>query len=189
MILEGIVTTRNSDGTVNVSPMGPRVDNEMRQFVLRPFQTSTTYKNLKRTGEGVLHVTDNVEMIARAAIGKLVAPRTLNDGLVLEDCCRWFQFRVAELDDSAERTTISCEVFESGQVRDFFGLNRGKHAVIEAAILATRIGIIPNEAITSPLAELSILVDKTGGAAEHRAFDVLQQFIADQIGEQGEVTP
>lgn len=187
MILEGIVTTRNADDSVNVSPMGPRVDTDMLKFVLRPFQTSTTYKNLKRTGEGVLHVTDNVEMMAQAAIGKLLPPTLMSpklldtSGLILADCCRWFQFRVTRLDDSAERTTIDCEVAESGNVRDFFGLNRGKYAVIEAAILATRIGILPDESISSPLEELSILVDKTGGEAERRAFDLLQQYIVDNI--------
>ena len=38
MILEGIVTTHNSDGTVNVSPMGPEVGDEAlgNQFVLKP---------------------------------------------------------------------------------------------------------------------------------------------------------
>ncbi|MFT5525698.1 MAG: hypothetical protein ACI9HK_003668 [Pirellulaceae bacterium] len=182
MILEGIVTSRNADDSVNVSPMGPRVDDEMLRFVLRPFQTSTTYKNLKRTGLGVLHVTDNVEMMAAAAIGKLTPPNLLDSsGLILADCCRWYQFKVTRLDDSNERTTIDCEVVQAGRVREFFGLNRGKYAVIEAAILATRIGIIPDAAITYPLKELSILVDKTGGESERRAFDQLQQFITDKI--------
>ncbi len=48
MILEGIVTTQNADGTTNVSPMGPRMDGGFERFVLRPFQTSTTYRNQKR---------------------------------------------------------------------------------------------------------------------------------------------
>ena len=61
MILEGLMTTVNADGTVNVSPMGPRVDAGLTTFTLRPFQTSTTYCNLKRTGMGVFHVTDDVE--------------------------------------------------------------------------------------------------------------------------------
>ena len=64
MILEGVVTTINADGSVNISPMGPKVDDAMRQFVLRPYQTSTTYQNLKRTGEGIFHITDDVELIA-----------------------------------------------------------------------------------------------------------------------------
>ena len=69
MILEGIVTTLNSDGTVNVAPMGPEVDESLTRLVLKPYQTSTTYGNLQRAGQGVFHVTDDVELLARAAIG------------------------------------------------------------------------------------------------------------------------
>ncbi len=42
MILEGVATTLDEAGTLNVAPMGPLVDAAMRRFVLRPFQTSTT---------------------------------------------------------------------------------------------------------------------------------------------------
>ena len=76
MILEGIVTTVNADGTLNISPMGPTIaddvqsDGKIDQFVLRPFDTSTTFANLKRTRAGVLHVTDDVLLFARAAIGE-----------------------------------------------------------------------------------------------------------------------
>ena len=78
MILEGIVTTLNEDGTPNISPMGPDVELNFERFVLKPYQTSTTYKNLNREGEGVLHVTDDVELLARAAINAFdESPRRL----------------------------------------------------------------------------------------------------------------
>jgi len=64
-ILEGIVTTYNENGTVNISPMGPIVDEPITKFVFRPYRTSTTYQNLKRTGKGVFHVTDDVELFAQ----------------------------------------------------------------------------------------------------------------------------
>ena len=69
MILEGIVTTLNDDETPNIAPMGPIVELEdVRTFVLRPYKTATTYRNLKRWGEGVFHVTDDVLLLARGAI-------------------------------------------------------------------------------------------------------------------------
>jgi hypothetical protein len=52
--------------------MGPRVDRQFTHLLLRPFQTSTTYQNLKRTGEGVFHITDDVLLIAKAAVGRLL---------------------------------------------------------------------------------------------------------------------
>src|SRR5262245_8144981 len=150
LIIEGIVLTQGDAGRANIAPMGPRVDRELSWLVLRPFQTSQTYQNLKRSGCGVFHVTDDVELVAHAAVGsldpqpKLVAldsfpcPR-------LADCCRWLAFRVESLDDTAERTTIECSVIERGELRPFFGFNRAKHAVLEAAIHASRVGIIPAE--------------------------------------------
>lgn len=182
MILEGIVTTLNVDGGVNIAPMGPRVDGALRQFVLRPFRTSTTFQNLKRTGQGVLHVTDDVELLARAAIGRLqtlpdLAPAEGVAGYRLADTCRWYSFQVIHLADRDERTTILAEVVAMGRVRDFFGFNRAKHAVVEAAILATRTHLLPAEEIAADFARLKVLVDKTGGPHEQRAFDLLSDYV------------
>ncbi|HWB12599.1 MAG TPA: DUF447 domain-containing protein [Pirellulales bacterium] len=183
MILEGIVTTLSADGTVNIAPMGPRVDNDMRRIVLRPFRTSTTYQNLKRSGQGVLHVIDDVELLARAAIGRLeplpeLVPAEGVEGFRLANACRWYSFRVRELDDQAERTSIVAEVVTSGRVRDFFGFNRAKHAVVEAAILATRLHLLPADEIAAEFARLKVLVDKTGGPQEERAFRALSEYVA-----------
>ncbi len=71
MILEGIVTTISAAGAVNVAPMGPAVDEPFDHFVLRPFPTSQTCQNLLAHGEGVFHVTDDVLLLARAAMGAL----------------------------------------------------------------------------------------------------------------------
>jgi hypothetical protein len=185
MILEGIVTTRNADGSTNVSPMGPRVAADGRTFTLRPFQTSTTYQNLKRRGFGVLHVTDDVELIATAAIGRLASPELAEiPGFSvprLADTCRWQAFRVTLLDDASERTTIACEVVSKGRVRDFFGFNRAKHAVIEGAILATRIGIVPAEEIRREFARLAVIVEKTAGDQERRAWNILAAFVNEKL--------
>jgi hypothetical protein len=183
LIAEGIVTTINPDGSANISPMGPRVNRDFTRLVLRPFQTSTTYQNLKRTGEGVFHVTDDVLLIAKAAIGQLTPQPALQEapgirGFLLADACRWFAFRVSHLNDSQDRTTIDCTVVDSGNLRPFFGFNRAKHAVLEAAILATRIGILPSEQITAELQRLEILVEKTAGAQEREAFELLRDHVA-----------
>jgi uncharacterized protein len=183
VILEGIVTTLNPDGTPNIAPMGPRVESGMRRFVLRPYRTSTTYRNLKATGEGVLHVTDDVLLLARSAIGLpadvATSPAGVVAGRVILDACRYYEFRVIELDDRDDRTTIAAETVAEGRLRDFFGLNRGKHAVVEAAILATRTDFLPLDEIEAEYRKLAVLVEKTGGPAERAAFALL----ADHVGE------
>lgn len=181
ILLECIITTDNSNGTCNISPMGPIVDWPLTRLRLRPYRTSTTYSNLLRTGRGVLNVTDDVELIARAAIGQLDPQPPLiekSEGVrYLADACRWYAFIVESLDDSQERTDIDCRVVESGRRRDFFGFNRAKHAVIEAAILATRIGILSDEEIRSEFRRLAPLVAKTGSHAEHEAFQLLSNYV------------
>lgn len=188
LILEGVVTTLDEAGAVNIAPMGPLVDREQSELTLRPYQTSLTYRNLKRTGRGILHVTDDVELIARAAIGQLQPlPRLIaapaGGGEILADACRWLAFRVTHLDDSAERTTIRCAVTDRGELRPFFGFNRAKHAVLEAAILATRVGILPAEDIQQELLRLAIPVQKTAGDQERRALELLQSYIAAALGQ------
>ncbi len=182
MIVEGIVTTANADGSVNISPMGPIVDEGFQQLVLRPFQTSRTYANLKRTGKGVFHVTDDVELLAQAAVGEIASPPPLLevagvDGAILANACRWYAFRVGELDDREERTRIVADVVATGDLRCFIGFNRAKHAVVEAAILATRIAFLPRADILADFEKLTVLVQKTGGPAEHRAFEFLSNYV------------
>lgn len=183
-ILEGMVTTVSPSGEVNIAPMGPDVDAVMERFLLKPFRTAQTYQNLKVHGEGVLHITDDVLLLARAALGRLdprpeLVPATKVRGFVLKDACRYHEFRVLSIDDSAERVRIEAEVVHTGRLRDFFGFNRGKHAVVEAAILATRTDFLPLEDIQAEYRKLRILVDKTGGDQEQQAFAFLSDYLAE----------
>jgi hypothetical protein len=192
VILEGIITTINSDGTVNVAPMGPIVDVSMRRLVLRPYQTATTYHNLKRTGQAVFHVTDDVELLARAAVGDVnplpaMQPCQAVEGSILSDACRWYALRVSSLDDSQPRTEIVADVVDQGRIRDFFGFNRAKHAVVEAAILATRIEILRVDEILREFVRLAVPVQKTGGEAELRAFAFLEDYVRASVRNAGEV--
>ena len=185
-LLEGIVTTLNADGSPNIAPMGPIVDPNFDRLLLRPFRTSITYQNLKRTGQGVLHVTDDVELLAHAAVGQLdplprLLPAESIEGVILADACRWNAFRTETIDDDEERTEILARVVDRGRLRDFFGFNRAKHAVVEAAILATRVGILQPDAIRSEFERLAGIVGKTGGHQERRAFDFLDTYVRDAL--------
>ena len=189
-IIEGVMTTvapATADAPtiarVNIAPMGPIVNAACTRFVLRPFKTSTTYQNLKATGEGVFHVTDDALLIARGAIGRVdpatvcLRPATAVTGLVLADCCRRHELRVVELDDSHDRVHIVAEAVHSESVRDFLGFNRARHAVIEAAILATRLHLTGAEPVLAELDRLQVPVDKTGAAAEHEAMRLLRDYV------------
>jgi hypothetical protein len=186
LILEGIVVSCDDLGVVNIAPMGPRVDRQLTRFVLRPFQTAQTFRNLKSTGCCVFHISDDVLLLARAAVGQLESPPALAqiDGFEcprLADTCRWFALQTISIDDEAERATIVCQVVQQGERRPFFGFNRAKHAVLEAAILATRIDILAAEEIDREMERLAIPVQKTAGEQERRAFQLLSDHIATRL--------
>ena len=82
-----------------------------------------------------------------------------------------------DLDDSQERTTNSCDVYKTGQVREFFGFNRAKHAVLEAAILATRVEFLAAEEILGQFEHLKVIVQKTAGVQETEAFQLLDEYV------------
>jgi len=193
MILEGIVTTVSPAGNVNIAPMGPSVDAAMNRFLLRPFPTSHTCQNLMAFGEGVLHVTDDVLLLARAALGP-VEPAPIMKlaskvrGYVLCDACRFYEFRVITIDTSEPRVRIEVEVVHQGRLRDFFGFNRAKHAVVEAAILATRTSFLPIAGIEAEFQKLAVIVSKTGGPQEMEAFHLLQDYVGGTAISQKEPT-
>ena len=180
MILEGLVTTLGSRGP-HLAPMGPRVDADFRGFVLKPFRTSTTYQNLTTHPEGVLHITDDVLLLARAAVGQATPfpeclPAESIRGVRLTDCCRAFEFRVTDFSGPDDRAELQCEILRTIHIRDFFGFNRAKHAVLECAILATRLHILPPDHIAAEFKRFQVLVDKTGGPQETEAFTFLDHY-------------
>jgi hypothetical protein len=182
MILEGLLTTTDDAGQVNLAPMGPRWEEQPERLVLRPFRTSRTYANLRATGRSVFHVVDDVLLLARAAIGQLEPPPKMRSlpagaGWVLEDACRWMALEVERWTELGERTTAVCRIVDRGRIRDFIGLNRAKHAVVEAAILATRRHMIAANILAAELARLEPLISKTGGAAEQQAFRLIGDYI------------
>lgn len=184
-VLEGVVTTLNSDGSPHAAPMGPIVGAQLERLWLRPFRTSTTFKNLQRSSVGVFHVTDDVELLARAAIGPLEPfPETLAanaiPGFILTDACRWYAFEVESFAEG-ERASLVARIVDRGVLRDFFGFNRAKHAVVEAAILATRVHLLDADRLAAELERLAVPVAKTGAAAEVRAFELLRRFVQQRI--------
>ena len=200
MILESIVTSVDANAAVNIAPMGPVVQfvsepTDPHGFVLRPFESSRTLANLRTNPFAVIHVTDDAGLFARAAVGtvpaaELVVPvdfaasansaASVRDASWwrLRDCHRWFAVEVESIEGDGPRFDVPCRIRHSEIVRPFFGLNRARHAIIEAAILATRTHLLPAEAIRQQLDQLAPLVSKTAGDAEREAF----AFLCDAIG-------
>ncbi len=191
MILEGLVTTLNPDQTVHVRPMGPVFSSPHDdEFLLRPYEPSGTLDNLRRAGQGVLHVTDDVLLIARAALRQLSVPPATSPairvpGRVLDDCCHWLEFEVVEYRPGSPRHELKCRIIHRGRHRDFWGFNRARHAVLEATILATRLGLLPDDNIRTAMQALWSPVEKTAGKQECEAWNLVRATMVETLGEAG----
>ncbi len=181
MIVEGLVTSLDANGRVNIAPMGPVVQGDYDRLLLRPFQPSSTFSNLAATRCGVFHVVDRVDVIAKAAIGRLDAlpetePAKRVLGVVLVDCCRWFEFTVDSVDATEPRSRMPCSVIHTAERRPFCGFNRARHAILEAAIIATRVHLLPKSEVAAAFQFLEPAVAKTGDESERDLFAMLRQF-------------
>ena len=178
MIVEGIITTRDADGPVNFAPMGLEWGEE--RLVLKPFLETTTFRNVTASGCAVFNLVDDVLLFAQAAIGSPQfpwRPAERVEGAVLEAACSWYELEVEAVDATPPRSRIDARVVYRGRGREFIGFNRAKHAVLEAAILATRVHLLPSAQIKEDLDRLEVLVEKTAGPRERDAWDLLRHYV------------
>jgi len=180
MIVESIITTVSADGTVNCAPMGVELGDD--RIVLKPFLDTATYRNVSASRAAVVNLVDDVGIFARAAISNPVyptVPATVVQGVRLVDCCSWRELEVRAVDSTPPRSRIDTAVVHRGVQREFIGFNRARHAVLEAAIYATRLHLLPRDFITSEFERLQVIVDKTAGPDEQEAMALLTAFVRD----------
>ncbi len=181
------MTTVDVAGEMNVAPMGAVVTTQSFEFFeLRPYPTSQTYANLMVKPEGVMHITDDCGLIAKSALGLplpdlKLQPADKVDGYLISECCRCFEFNVKHANQQGPRGCFICSVTKTHRFRDFIGFNRAAFAVIEAAILATRIDFLPREEISEQLLRLETIVNKTGGEYELTVYRNICEFTERQF--------
>jgi hypothetical protein len=178
MIVETIVTTIEPGGSINFAPMGVEWGHET--IVLKPFLETTTFRNLSAGRAAVVNLTDDVMLFAQGAISSPQfpsVPATVVKGAVLEAACSWRELEVVSTDATPPRSRIEGRVVHRGFRREFIGFNRARHAVLEAAILATRTHLLPAEQIREEYARLQVMVDKTAGPREQEAMELLTQYV------------
>jgi uncharacterized protein len=181
VIIESIVTTVAADGAVNCAPMGVEWDGtHATAIVLKPFLETATYRNIFDTRSAVVNIVDDVRIFARAAISNPEYPTfaaAVVHGVVLEDCCAWRELEVRTIDSTPPRSRIETVTVHRGTRREFVGFNRARHAVLETAIYATRLHMLPRDFIDAEVGRLQVIVDKTAGPREHEAMSLLTDFI------------
>lgn len=179
MIYETIVTTPFADGGTHIAPMGIRQP-EADMVLINPFRPSATLDNLLRDGVAIINHTDDVRIFAGCLTGRRdwpLAPGTQVACQRLEAPLAHLEVQLHHVEDDELRPRLFCKIVHQETHRPFRGFNRAQAAVLEAAILASRLHMLPWEKIESEMAYLRIAIDKTAGPQEQEAWDWLVEKI------------
>lgn len=178
MIRETIVTTVSRAGDVHIAPMGVREEEGL--VVLAPFRPSTTLENVLATGYATVNLSDDVRVFAGCLTGRRNWPTAacLHTPCVrLEAALAHRELRLERSDDDAQRPRLHMEIVHEQSHGSFRGFNRAQGAVLECAILVSRLHMLPADKIDAELRYLEIAIEKTAGPAEREAWSWLRQRI------------
>jgi len=178
MIQETIVTTVNKTGAVHIAPMG--IHAHGNEFIVMPFRPSTTLDNLLESQVAVLNYCDDVRIFAGCLTGRRNWPVQAADkinGVRLTAALAHREIKLQRIEDDPTRPKLICTEVHTGNHAPFTGFNRAQFAVLEAAILVSRLSMLPMHKIQTELDYLRIGLEKTAGENELEAWSWLMQAI------------
>jgi hypothetical protein len=170
LIRETIITTVNAAGAVHIAPLG--IIEEDGHWIVAPFRPSQTLDNLRAVPHAVASHVDDVRVFAGCLTGRRDWPLVATKGAVprLEIAHAHWELAVEEVVEDAERPRFRTRLVRAVGHAPASGFNRAQAAVIELAILASRLDFLPREKVAREMAYLSIAVDKTAGPREQEAW-------------------
>jgi uncharacterized protein len=172
MIRETIVTTADRAGRVHIAPIGIIADGE--GWIIAPFRPSTTLDNLRAVPFAVANYTDDVRVFAGCLTGRELWPTTAAAEVPvprLAGALAHAELAVVRVEEDDQRPRFHCRTVRSA------GFNRAQSAVIEAAILVSRLDFLPRGKVEQEIAYLESAVQKTAGPAEAEAWSRLMHRI------------
>ncbi|MGZ5824209.1 MAG: DUF447 domain-containing protein [Hyphomicrobium sp.] len=178
-IVETIVTTKNAKGEVHIAPLG--LIAEGVNWVLAPFRPSRTLDNLREVPFAVASHTDDVRVFGGSLTGRkdwATRPAEKVDGAVLENAVSHWELAVDRVTEDDLRPRFSCRLVHAASHRPWGGFNRAQAAVLECAVLVSRLKMLPVDKIEAELKYLEIAVSKTAGEREQEAWGWLMERIA-----------
>ena len=183
VIFEVVVSTVAADGTPHVAPMGVRYrpTDTGSDVILMPFKPSTTLANIVASGHAVLNIVTDTRVFAGSVTGRRswpVQPAERIKGVRLECALNHVELKLAELQDDPQRPVLRmARVFEASHA-PYTGFNRAQAAVIEAAVLVSRLHMLPAAKLDAEMSYLQIAIDKTAGPEEREAWGWLTEAVA-----------
>ena len=170
-IRESILTTVNARGEPHIAPLGLIAEGE--GWILAPFRPSTTLDNLRQAPFAVANFTDDVRVFAGCLTGRRdwpLAPADVVAAPRLKATLSHLELLVVEVREHELRPAFVCRVAHEASHAPFQGFNRAQAAVIEGAVMISRLNLLPRADVEAELARLDITVGKTAGPAEAEAW-------------------
>jgi hypothetical protein len=176
MIRESIVITADREGRAHIAPIGLIAEGD--GWIIAPFRPSTTLDNLQAVPFATASHTDDVRVFAGCLTDRRDWPMLPSEEVPvprLSGALAHAELAVAEVRDDPQRPRFLCRVVRIATHGPFPGFNRAKAAVIEAAILVSRLDMLPRDRIERELNYLQSAIDKTGGPKEVEAWSWLME--------------
>jgi len=179
-IFEVVITTVSAAGVPHIAPMGIRYQ-PGGQVLLMPFKPSTTLDNVLATGHAVLNRLVDTRVFAGAVTGRRqwpLVPALHIGGQRLAQALSHVELVLVEQRDDPQRPVLVMQTAHEMTHAPFIGFNRAQAAVIEGAVLVSRLRMLPAEKIDSEMRYLQIAIDKTAGPEEQEAWGWLVEAVA-----------
>jgi hypothetical protein len=183
MIRESIVITTDKDGRVHIAPIGLIAEDD--DWVIAPFRPSTTLDNLQAVPFATASHTDDVRVFAGCLTGRRDWPTVASEEVpvpYLAGALAHAELQVTGMQDDPQRPRFRCRVLRLVSHAPFPGFNRAQAAVIEAAILVSRLHMLPREQVEREFGYLQSALDKTAGPGEREAWTWLVDKVRAHLG-------
>jgi len=185
-ITESVVTTLGPNERWNVAALGLHApeneDGQTTPVTARTWGRTRTWRNFRERGGGYVQFTRDPECFVDAALTvhevdqPVVASADAWVQVRVEQCnsgtsggTQWVEWGLEPVDSAVERTVVPT-------------FSRGYAAVVEATVHASRLDVeeYDTETLEERIAYCESVVKRCGDAAEQRAFETIEQVIAEQ---------
>lgn len=178
-IYETIVISTNAAGEPHIAPFGIRERDGL--VLIAPFRPSRSLENLLAQKTATLNLTDDVRIFAGALTGRQdwpLRPAAQIKGYVLGNALAHRELVLEQVIEDDVRPQLLFRTVHEQLHAPFKGFNRAQAAVVELAVLVSRLHMLSREKIETEMRYLQIAIDKTAGEQEREAWNWLLEKVA-----------
>jgi len=183
-IHEIILATADPSGAPYIAPMGVRRLGE--SLVIAPFRPSRTLDNLIHGRCATINYTDDVRIFAGCLTGRRDWPFVPSERIAaprLAASLAHCEVELEEIQEDQVRPRLVCRSVWQATHRPFQGFNRAQAAVLELAILVSRLDRLSPEKVAQEIEYLQIAIGKTAGPRELTAWRWLMERVSEHRAE------